>query len=222
MISLLSAASSVAFYFSLANMDLADAYTLSMGGPFFVAILSGWFLKERVPPKRWLAILLGFGAIVIVMNPSSGVLNIWALLAVLSALTYGIEVMFYRVATRSEDSLTIMFYTSLVSTVVLAPVVVFMWTDMLLWEIPLLVATGLLAGIGQYFFVQAYRYAAANTVITFDYMSVIYVGIIGYIAFAEVPTWNLLIGVVLLSASGVYVVLDETRQQRRLADELGG
>jgi len=221
-IGLLSAVTSVAFYFALANLDLADAYTLGMGGPFFVAMFSGWFLKEPVSLQRWLAIALGFGAILIVMQPGAGVFNIWAVLAVLSALTYAIEMMFYRVASRTEDSLTLIFYVSLCVTVVLAPVTAFVWTDMLLWEIPLLAATGVMAGAGQYFIVLAYRYAAANTVITFDYMSVIYIGIIGYLLFSEVPTWNLLIGVVLLIASGLYIVFDETRQHKRLAQAVGG
>jgi len=65
------------------------------------------------------------------------------------------------------------------------------------------------------------RWEAANTVITFDYLSVIYVAIVGYLLFAEIPTWHVVLGAMLLIASGLYVVFDEARQQRRLAGELG-
>jgi drug/metabolite transporter (DMT)-like permease len=217
----LSAVASTSFFFSLEYLELADAFTVGMAGPIFVAALSGWLLGERVPLARWAAILLGFAAIAFIMEPGEGLFNVWALLALLSAATYAVAMIIYRALTATEDSLTILFYMSLVAALVLLPLIPFVWTDMPLWELPLLLVVGVLAGVTQYLLVQAYRHAAANTVITFDYLSVIYVAIVGYLLFAEIPTWHVVLGAMLLIASGLYVVFDEARQQRRLAGELG-
>ncbi len=80
---------------------------------------------------------------------------------------------------------------------------------------------GLIACVLQYLMVQAYRFAPANTVAVFEYVAIVYVAIISYIVFAEVPTWNLTFAAALLVGGGLFIVWDEARQQRRLAEEVG-
>jgi drug/metabolite transporter (DMT)-like permease len=218
----LSAVASVSFYFSLEYLELDDAVTVGMAGPIFVAMLSGWYLGERVPALRWIAIVAGFAGVAVVMRPGAGLFNIWALLALVSAASYAVAVMLSRRLTATEDSLTILFYLSVVAGLALAPIMPFVWSSTPLQELPLLFMVGFLAGITQYLLIQAYRYGVANTIITFDYMGIIYIGIVAYLAFAEIPGWNLLAGAVLLVGSGLYIVYDEARQHQRRTEELGG
>ncbi len=210
---LLSGVATVTFYLSLANLDLADAFTVSMSGPIFVAMLSGWLLGERVPLVRWLAIGVGLFGVVVVMRPGAGLFNIWAVMALVSAVGYALGMMLNRKLTETEDSNTIIFYVGIISGALLLMALPFDWQSPTLQDAPLLLVLGLLEFIIMYFIVQAYRYAAANTVISFDYISVFYVIIAGFIVFAEVPNWNLLAGVALLVISGLTIVVDEARRK---------
>ncbi len=215
----LSAFATAAFFYSLKFLALDDATTVYLSAPIFVALLAGWFLGERVSKARWVAIIIGFGGVAYVMQPGGGLFNLWALLALGSAGAYAVAMLINRALTRTEDSLTILFYMSVFGGLTLLPFMPFLWTSTPYWELPMLFAVGLLAACAQYCLVQAYRYAAANTVIIFDYMGIIYIAIISYVVFREVPSRELITGAAVLIGSGLFVVYDETRQFKRKAGE---
>ena len=217
----LSAIATAAFFYSLKFLSLDDATTVYLSAPIFVALFAGWFLGERVSKARWAAILIGFCAVAYVMQPGGGLFNIWAFLTLLAALTYAVAMLINRALTRTEDSLTILFYMSVFGGLTLVPIMPFVWTSTPYDELPALFCVGLLAAGAQYCLVQAYRFAAANTVIVFDYMGIIYIAVVSYAVFAEVPSWQLIIGATVLIASGLFVVYDETRQLKRMAGETG-
>ena len=219
---LMTGIATVTFYLSLANLELADAFTVSMSGPIFVAMLSGWLLRERVPLVRWIAVGVGLFGVVIVMRPGAGLFNVWALMALISALTYALGMILNRKLTETENSNTIIFYLGVTSGALLLVALPFDWQSPPLDDAPLLLVLGLLEFVIMYLIVQAYRYAAATTIITFDYLSVFYVIIAGFLVFSEVPSWNLLAGVVLLVASGLAIVVDETCRHRLRDTESGG
>ena len=211
----------VTFYFSLANLDLGDAYTVSMAGPIFVAMLSGWLLGERVALVRWFAIGIGLAGVAIVMRPGAGVFNIWSFLALLSALAYALGMIVNRKLTVTEDNHTIIFYLGVAASLVLLVMLPFDWRRPPLQDVPLLLVIGLVEFVITYLLLQAYRYATANTIVSFDYVSVFYVILAGFLVFSEVPTWNLLFGVVLLIASGAVIVVDEVRRKKPRDAESG-
>ena len=217
---ILSAIATVAFFYSIEYLKLDDAVTVSLAAPIFVALLSRWFLGEQVTFKRWIAIVVGFAGVAVVMRPGAGLFNVWAFLALFSAATYAFGMMINRKLTETEDSLTILLYTTAIGGLVLLPFMFFIWKWTPYVDLPMLFLVGVLAGITQYLLIQAYRYAAANTIIAFDYIGVIYIAIVSYLVFAEVPSVNLMSGAVLLIASGMFIVYDETRQHRRLEREL--
>ena len=221
LVGVLAAATTLMFFFSLEPLGLDNATTLGYVGPIIVAALSGWFLGERVSAVRWAAILVGFLGVAIVMRPGAGLFNIWGFLALASAATYAVRVMVYRKLTETEDSLTILFYMSAIAALIHVPALPFVWTSTPFWELPLLFLTGLLAGATQYLLIEAYRYAAANTVVVFDYMTILYIAIVSYIVFVEIPSWNLIAGAVLLIGGGLFIVWDESRQQKTSDDERG-
>ena len=211
---LLSAVAIVAFYLSLANLDLADAYTLSMAGPIFLAMLSGWLLGEKVPLVRWASVIIGMAGVIFLMRPGAGLFNIWAFTALLSALFYALGMIVNRKLTATEHSLTILFYLGTTSGIMLLIALPMDWVDPPIDDLPLLLLSGGLDFCMMYMFMQAYRYAAAHTIISFDYLAVFYILLAGFIAFAEVPTWNLMIGIAILIASGLITIGHEMHTSR--------
>ena len=216
----LSAISTVTFFFSLKHLDEADVYSVALVAPIIVALLSGRILGEYVPRLRWVTILVGFVGVVVALGPGVGLLNVWVLLALVSAAAYAFAMMLNRILSRTEDSLTIVFYMSASACVILLPSMPSVWKPIPLGDWLPLTVVGLLASVAHYFMVQAYRYATAHTIITFDYVSVLYVVIIGYTLFAQVPRWNMVFGLILLVSCGVFIIIDEARQHIRSPDEL--
>lgn len=211
---LLSAAATVAFFFAIKNLNLDDAVTVGLAGPIFVALLSGWLLGEKVSFMRWAAIVVGFVGVVVVMRPGAGLFNVWSFVALASAALYAVGMMVNRKLTQTEDSLTILFYLSLFAGLALLPFMFFVWQSTPYWELPILFAIGVLEAVSAYLLIQAYRFAVANMVITFDYVGVIYIAIVSYIVFTDVPSWNLVAGAAFLIGSGMYIAFDEARTHR--------
>ena len=220
-IGVLAAVAILSLVFSLEYMSLDDTKTITFTMPLFVAMLSGWFLGERVSPARWLAIVVGFVGVAFALRPGAGMFDVGGIFALVSAATYAVRMLVYRKVTLTEDSLTILFYMSLVATLVHVPLVPFAWTPIWTSELPLLLLAGANACLLQYLMVQAYRYAVATTIAAFEYLAIIYTAIISYIVFAEIPTWHLAVAAALLAGGGLFIVWDEARRQRKEVAEPG-
>ena len=196
-------------YLVLAHMELAEAFTVFMTGPIFIALFGMPLLKEKVGPMRWVAIGVGFLGVLIIMQPGSGVVTEWALVALVGAAIYAFSMIATRDLTATESSLTMVFYTNLFVVAVLLPAMPFVWHAPPLADLVLLVSVGVLACMAQFLIAQAYRYAAAATVAPFDYVAFIYVVIIGYLMFGEVPGIEVVAGAAVLIVSGLIIIRGE-------------
>jgi drug/metabolite transporter (DMT)-like permease len=127
---------------------------------------------------------------------------------------YAITQIFIRDLGRTESTISIVFYVTLTSTLASACVLPFQWVSPDGLDLLLLVAIGILGGIGQMLFTRAFRLAPAAVVSPFDYSGLIYVGIIGYIVWGDMPTPLFLLGAAIVIASGLYILHRETRLAR--------
>jgi drug/metabolite transporter (DMT)-like permease len=196
----------------LANLELAQAFTIFMTGPIFIALFAIPMLKEKVGATRWVAIGVGFAGVLIILQPGSGVASEWAVVALLGAAIYGVTMVTTRDLTRTESSLTIVLYINLFVALVLLPAQPFVWFAPPLGDLALLVGVGVIACLAQFLLAQAYRHARAATVAPFDYVALVYVVVIGYLMFGEVPGWEVVAGAAVLVASGLIIVRGERRR----------
>ena len=208
------------WFYSYRDLALADAYALSFTAPLFMTALSVPLLGERVGIHRWSAVMLGFGGVMIMVQPGSGVFGIAALYVLLSAGLYALAMIQVRGLGRTEHALTTVFYFTTVCTVVSAfslPVVG-RWPASSL-DAALLVALGLLGGLAQLCLTQAYRYAPVSVIAPFDYTSMLWAVLLGLAVFGDVPGWPVLVGSAVVIASGLYILRREAlRRGAPLAD----
>ena len=186
--------------------------------PLILVALSVPFLGERVGPRRWAAVLVGFAGVLIVIRPGGDIAH-WASLLVLGgAFFYAV----YQIQTRKlagrDDPRTTAVYTILLAFVVATVAVPFFWeapksgVDWLLF-----LALGVIGGLAHYFIIKAYQYAEASLVGPFDYSQLVGASILGFLIFGEVPgiwTW---IGAAVIVASGLYIAHREARVKRTAA-----
>jgi len=214
----------ICFYLSLAALPLAETVSLFFSGPIFITILSVFFLDEKIEFSSWVAVLVGFLGVVIMLKPGVHRVDPAALMAVLAALLYAIGSIITRKLGKTDSGISLAFYPtvmyivfSAVLTILLGcravtdpvhPSAAFLLRD---WQLPLqgdlvlLIAIGLIAATGFYFLSQAYRLGPPAAIAPFEYISVPLSVLWGYVFWKDVLGLQSIIGMILIVGSGLYI-----------------
>lgn len=202
---------------ALAFIPLAEAIAISYATPLVAVVLAAILLGERVPGHRWLVLGAGLGGIVLMLWPSlssaalgsgSGPLA-GALLALSGAVVAGLAITQVRHLTRTETSPAIVFYFSLVASLVgLATLPLgWVWPDARGFAI--LVGMGLAGGLGQICMTTATRYAPASVVAPLNYATLLWATLFGILAFREWPDRLVVLGAGIVVVAGLVLVWRE-------------
>jgi drug/metabolite transporter (DMT)-like permease len=210
------------WFFAVKLLPLADAAAFSFTAPIFLTVLSMPLLGERVGPHRWAAVLVGFVGVVIMSRPTGDMLQIGALYGIANALFYALGSLGVREMSRTEKSETIVFYTQLFGSVLSSLSLFFVWVTPSWSDAAGMAVVGLAGGVGQYLMTQAYRYAPAAVIGPFTYTSIIWSVIFGYIFWQDLPGPEVVTGVVIVAASGLYILHRETRSPPARVSESTG
>jgi len=201
-------------FLSLHFLALANAVALSFLAPLFMTVLSVPMLGERVGIHRWSAVLVGFIGIVFMARPDGGVFQLGAVFGIASALFWAIGSLSVRQLTRSETTPAITFYTHAFGALILVAALPFFWVAPS-WQGALgMLALGVLGGTSQYWATVALSYSPAAAVAPFNYTSMLWAVIMGFMIWGDLPTLNLMIGVAIVIASGLYILYREMRRSR--------
>ncbi len=221
------------YYLALAAMPLVEVVAIVFMAPIFVTVLSAVFLKESVGFRRWIAVFVGFMAVLIVVGPSGRIAHLATILAVLSALTYACSTFITRFIGPHDRPWTITLYSmgvfligsSIASIFVLSFGSAVVTDDASLqfllrpWVVPepldclLMVFLGVNAAAGFYCLINAYWVAPASVVAPFEYTYIIWAVLFGYLFWSEIPEPTTILGVALLIASSAYIFHWELRRQ---------
>ena len=188
----LNVVSMLAFFVGLSMTPLARATALSFTAPLFTALLGALFLGEVFRWRRWTAIFAGFFGALVILRPGLTAFDIGALLVLVSSLLWSMALIDIKVLGRTESTLTITVYvTVLLIPMTLVPAV-------LVWETPgldmwgWLIFIGVIGTLGQIVVTQAVKLADMTVLMPFDFLKLVWAAFLGIIFFAEVPdvlTW---------------------------------
>ena len=210
----ISIVSTFAFYMALIIAPLAQVTALSFLGPIIGAFLATLFLGEVVRIRRWAAILFGFAGTFIVLRPGVGTIEFGAVLALASAIGWGFSMTLVKFLSRTESSVTIMSYNIMLMTPLslLAALYVWQWPTWthLMW----LGAIGLITTAAGLAFTQAIKDSAINVVVPLDFFRLIWIAIIGFVFYGEVPTIFTWIGGAMIFGSATYIAYRESKLTR--------
>jgi drug/metabolite transporter (DMT)-like permease len=197
-------------------LQLDEALAIMFSTPFIVAALSGPLLGEWVGWRRWAAIGVGFLGVLVVTRPTSGGIHPAALFSLASASCLALYAIATRVLSRSDSSETTLFFSNVVGALVMLPIVPFVWTtpkSSLL--IVLMVVMGIFASLGHYLLIRAHRLAPAHVLAPFMYTQLVWVLVLGFTIFADLPNGWTLAGAGIVVASGLYLLHRERVRGRR-------
>lgn len=203
-------ASTVLNFFALRWLQLDEALSIIFTFPFIVAIASGPILGEWLGWRRWTAICVGFGGVLLITRPGLGAFNPGAVLSVASVMCYGLYAVLTRVASRSDSNQTSLFYNNAIGALVMLPVIPFVWTTPASWTVALLlVGIGAMGSLGHFFLISGHRLAPASVLSPFIYTQLIWVVILGYLVFDHVPNELTMAGAAVVISSGLYLLYRE-------------
>lgn len=207
--------SMIAFFYSYSQMRLADAIAIGFAAPIFITALSMPLLREAVGWRRWVACLVGFAGVMVMLKPGAGAFDPVALIALLGTLFYALAILWVRKLSRTESNISIITYFTVTTTLISALALPFVWLTPSLPDLALLIAVGILGGFAQIVMTQAFRLAEVSVLVPFDYTAMIWAVGLGWLIWDEVPGLNIWVGFLLVVLSGLYIVHREARLRRR-------
>ena len=217
---LLVLALSFSFFWALSQMKLVDAVAITFAAPIIITALSIPLLKESVGLRRWAAIGAGFGGVMIMLRPGTGVFQ-WAALVVLgSASVYAVLMITTRVFKSTESTAALMFYPQLgmsLTGIVIAPL---FWVTPSLNDLGLFALAGTFGSVGVMCLTRAFRLAPAAAISPFEYSALIWATLLGFLLWRELPDTPTLVGAGIVVASGLYIIYRETRKFGRARPKL--
>ncbi len=194
------------YFYAVAHLPLAEAVLLNYTTPLFVPFIAALWLQERIPPRLWIGIGIGFFGVLFILKPGQALFTSVALIGLASGLIAALAVTGVRNLTRTEPAWRIVFYFSLVSTLVAAVPLPFRWQtpDASLW--PLLIVMGAVASFGQLLLTRAYSHAPAAQVGPFSYSTVVFAAAAGWLLWGEVLDLYSLSGALLVCLGGILTI----------------
>lgn len=206
------AASMFCGFYAISQLLLADYVALSFTAPLFGTLLSIPLLREQVGARRLGACLVGFLGVLVMIGPGGDSIGFGlpVLLAIASAFLYGLVMVAMRRLGSIDNPAATVFYFTTGSALASGALLPFQWVTPSPQDLALLLAIGVLGGIGQIFMTQAFRLAPPSVVAPFDYTALIWAVAIGWLVFDNLPSSQSLLGAAVICASGLYILYRET------------
>jgi len=203
---LLMLISNLVFVLAIGRVPLATASAIGFTSPLIVTAQSMPLLGERVGPRRWSAVLIGFGGALLIIRPGSGLHDPAVLLLPGSAAAYALYQIATRWAAAFDPAATGIVFSALVGSLVMSFV-----PPQSLFDLLLFISLGLLGGAEHYLVIRAFQSGPAAVIAPLGYVELIGTAALGYFVFGNFPDLWTWLGAAIIIASGLYIALRERR-----------
>ncbi len=215
-----SAVACVVFYFfGLKYLMLSENVAIVHSAPILATLLAVPFLGEKLGFHRMAAIALGFLGVLVIVKPGSDLFRFESLFPLAAAFFMAVSYLATRFLMSTESSVAIIFYYSLA---LLITSLIFFPNHFVipsLFNLIPLMGLGVMGSLGHYFMAQAAKSAEVIVITPFEYTSFIFLGIMGYFFYNEVPDTSVFIGMFLIILSGIYIVYREQQKKRSIVSQ---
>jgi drug/metabolite transporter (DMT)-like permease len=214
-------ASSLFFISGLRFLPIAEASATGFVSPLFVTALSIVFLGESVGVRRWIATAVGLIGVLIILRPGSSAFHPAAFFPIVSALAWAGTLIMTRMMSGREHAATTMTYSAIVGVCILSALVPLVWVAPSWHDILFGIFIGVASTAGQWIVVLAFRYADASVLAPFSYTQLLWVSILGFIIFGELPDIWTVTGAAFIVGSGLYTAHRERVRRSQLLQQDG-
>ena len=206
----------IALFIALREIPLADVVSLTFGGPIFVTLGSIFFLSEKVGIRRWLAVLIGFFGMLLIVKPAYEELNIYYIFPIIFCIFFACVALSIRSLSSTEPNYRIALYFSLLSMIVGLFTLPFGWVMPNSFEFFLLIFTGLVGSVANILLTVSLRFAEASLVTPTKYLNLVFAILLGYFIWSEIPKLLTLVGAGLIIVSSVIIFMRESELKKKV------
>ena len=210
----LAFAAQLGVFVSVIYMLLADATAFMFTKPLFTTVVAVLLISEAVSARRWVATLVGFVGVLIMVRPGSDSMDPVALIAIGAAMTFAVANVLIRMLARTEPPNRILFYYHIGGIVAFTGPAIWVWRTPVGNEWLLLIAIGVITTAGMVCYLRAFSVGEPSAVGPSENVRLIYAALFGYFLFAETPSIGTGIGAAIIVASTYYIARDEARHRR--------
>jgi drug/metabolite transporter (DMT)-like permease len=191
----------VLFFYGISHIPLAKGAAIFFTAPLFSTVLAVFLLGEILRARRITAIALGFAGALIVLRPGAEPIAAGALSLLGAAAIWGTGLVVIKILSRTESSLTITLYMTIVTTPISLIGALFFWATPSFGQLLMLSGVGALTTLGAYLQAQAFRYADLTTLAPASFTPLIWAALTGYLFFSEIPDlWTWVGGAIIFGA----------------------
>ena len=221
----LHAGASLMFFVAVKYMPLADVFAIYFVEPFMLTMMSAIFLREKVGWRRWLAIIVGFGGAMIVIQPSYAIFGWTALLPIACAFLFTLYLFLNRAIGEADSPLVMQTMAGIGGTLFMSAALVMgsgLGETDLTPSLPsswlglfLLILLGSISGFMHLLVVRAFRLAPLSLLAPFQYFEIISATVLGYALFGDFPTASKWLGILIIVASGLFIIWRERSKSKQ-------
>jgi drug/metabolite transporter (DMT)-like permease len=200
-------------FWALQYLQLTVTSSIFFTAPLIIALLGAPLLGEKLDAGRWIAIIVGFVGVLVIVRPGSSHFHPAMIASLANAVLYALFMLMTRRLAAYDSPETIQYLPAVGAAIALAPFAIAGWKmpdTALEWTVACLM--GVLGASGHYLLALAHRYAPATVIAPFLYQQVFYMALFGYLVFNDVPDAPVWIGAAIVIASGLYLFHRERRR----------
>ncbi|WP_020590494.1 DMT family transporter [Kiloniella laminariae] len=200
-----------AFLFTLSFklLPIADVHAIVAVAPICVTALSAFWLKEAVGLRRWMAVLVGFSGIMVILRPGFDAFDPLLFLPLVAAAAFAIYQILLRISSRYDDGQISQFYTGIVPLFITSFMVPFFWVQPDLNGWIALIGGGIFISLGHLFLIFAFQYATPSAIQPFNYTLLVWATLFGWLFYDDLPDSWTIAGALIVVASGLYTIYRE-------------
>lgn len=203
----------ITFTFALKSLSLAKVYALFFVAPLLIAVFSIFMLGERVTKAQWVAIVIGFLGVMIVLRPGTGGFAWLGTIAVLgTALAYALSSILVKIIGRTDSTQSMIFWMTCMLAIGATLIALPEWQPVLSKHYLLICGVAITGAIGQWGITEAFKRGPAASVAPLEYSGLAWVIMIDFVIWSVVPEWRTLAGAAVIIGSGLYLLRFESRR----------
>jgi len=200
------------WFMAIPHITLAETTAIGFTGPIFIMIGAALVFGEKMRWERWLAALIGFAGVLIVVAPKlSGAGGGYSLLMLSTAPVFAASFLITKALTRYERPEVIVLWQTITVTAISLPLALFAWRSPTAAQWFAFLACGILGSAGHYFLTRAFSVADISATQSVKFLDLVWASILGWLVFADRPSRSTLIGGVVICASTLWIARREAR-----------
>ena len=196
-------------FIGLTYLPIAEATVIGFVAPLFITALSVPILKEHVDIHRWSAVAIGLVGVIIIIRPGGDLWHLASVMPLLGALLFALFQIITRLLAATERTHTTLFYTGLGGLAWSSLIVPFVWVTPSITHIFVFLSTGAMGAMAHLCMISAFDRAEASLLAPYNYTKLIWVSVLGYLIFNDVPSLDMWIGAIIIVSAGFYVLYRE-------------